>query len=340
MTQFNRISLFTLASMVVSIPAHAETMYIFKDSNGQTLLTNTSEPSGKFDNFDTQIDKKYYIAREEPKKDYHADKSNDFDYASSDNSESSDETVADSVQTTLTAKTTTPVKKTRKYNYSTIKNKYKYKPNKSYSSQNNYRSYNSYSNRSYGNYNSYKNYGNYGSFGSFGSYSGSTKSRYDHLINASAQRYGVDPALVKAIIHTESNFKPYARSHVGAQGLMQLMPNTARELRVRNPWSPAQNIDGGTKYIAQLLRRFNNNKRLALAGYNAGPNRSSLRAGRIPDIRETKNYVRKVMGRYYNYRNDSNLSSGYYGGSTGGIKRISYGTNRNYISNGRYKRTF
>ncbi len=163
------------------------------------------------------------------------------------------------------------------------------------------------------------------------------RNRYDNLIRSSARRYGVDPALVKAIIHTESNFRPYARSRVGAKGLMQLMPGTARELRVSNPWNPAQNIDGGTRYIAKLLRRFNNNTELALAGYNAGPNRRSLRGGRIPNIRETRNYVRRVLSRYHSlYKNDPTLKnngfrrSNFNNRNTGGFRRVSYKTNNNY----------
>ncbi len=166
------------------------------------------------------------------------------------------------------------------------------------------------------------------------------RNRYDSLIRSSARRYGVDPALVKAIIHTESNFKPYARSRVGAQGLMQLMPGTARDMRVSNPWSPAQNIDGGTRYIAKLLRRFNNNAELALAGYNAGPHRKSLRNGRIPNIRETRNYVRRVLSRYHSlYKNDPNLKNSSFRNNSfnnennNGFSKVSYGTSNNYNYN-------
>ncbi len=202
--------------------------------------------------------------------------------------------------------------------------------------------------RSFGARNVSANYGYANKYGRSSYSRNVNRNRYDNLIRSSARRYGVDPALVKAIIHTESNFKPYARSSVGAQGLMQLMPGTARDLRVANPWSPAQNIDGGTRYIAQLLRRFNNNTELALAGYNAGPNRESLRGGRIPNIRETRNYVRRVLSRYHSlYKNDPSLRNvGYRGGSNynynnynnqnnSGFKRISYKTNNNYYNQGR-----
>ncbi len=191
--------------------------------------------------------------------------------------------------------------------------------------------------RSFGTRNVSANYGYARKYGRSAYSNNGNRNRYDNLIRSSARRYGVDPALVKAIIHTESNFKPYARSHVGAQGLMQLMPGTARDLRVANPWNPAQNIDGGTRYIAQLLRRFNNNAELALAGYNAGPHRQSLREGRIPNIRETRNYVRRVLSRYHSlYKHDPNLrntsfrNNNFNNGNNSGFKRISYKTGNNY----------
>ena len=118
--------------------------------------------------------------------------------------------------------------------------------------------------------------------------------RYEPLINSSARRYGVDPNLVKAIIMTESSFNPNAGSNKGAQGLMQLMPGTARGLGVQNSLNPAQNIEGGTKYIAQMLRMFKGDVRKALWAYNAGP--GNAKKGRLPD--ETKAYIPRVMGFY------------------------------------------
>ena len=116
----------------------------------------------------------------------------------------------------------------------------------------------------------------------------------DELVTRSAARHGLPPSLVRAVIQAESNWDPHAVSHKGAMGLMQLMPQTAEMLGVTNPFDPAQNIEGGTKYLAKLLEAFNGRLDLALAGYNAGPTVvSSL--GRIPENRETPHYVTKVL---------------------------------------------
>lgn len=137
----------------------------------------------------------------------------------------------------------------------------------------------------------------------------SNSSSYDSMIRASAERHGVDPALVKAIIHTESSFNPYARSPAGAQGLMQLMPGTARDMGVMNVWDPAQNIEGGVKYIAWLSQRFSNRDHI-IAAYNAG-HANVRRYGGTPPFKETRNYVRKVNSRYQTlYVNDTNLMRG------------------------------
>lgn len=141
------------------------------------------------------------------------------------------------------------------------------------------------------------------------------RNAFDHLIRAAATRHGVDPALVKAIIHTESAFNPNARSPVGAMGLMQLMPGTARDMGVSNAWNPAQNIEGGVKYIAWLKRQLNSLDHV-IAAYNAGLG-NVRKYGGIPPFRETQNYVRSVNGRYKTlYRNDANLLNGYLAQAT------------------------
>lgn len=174
---------------------------------------------------------------------------------------------------------------------------------------------------------------NYGS--STASKSGS-RDAYDSYIRASATRHGIDPALMKAMMHTESAFNPNARSPVGAQGLMQLMPATAQRFKVSNAWNPAENIEGSAKYIAWLLRRFNNNVEFAVAGYNAGEGNVDKYKG-IPPFRETRNYVKSVMSRYHSlYKNDSglfdNAMSASNASTTGGMQNVSYGTSNNSAS--------
>jgi hypothetical protein len=113
------------------------------------------------------------------------------------------------------------------------------------------------------------------------------------LIHAAAAKYGLDEKLVASVVAAESNFNPVAISYKNAQGLMQLLPETARDLAVRNPFDPAQNIDAGAHYLRALLDKFNGDVSLALAAYNAGPDRVTQYGG-IPPYRETQQYVQRV----------------------------------------------
>jgi soluble lytic murein transglycosylase-like protein len=120
--------------------------------------------------------------------------------------------------------------------------------------------------------------------------------QYNEIINAACAYYGVDPALVKAMIKVESNFNRYAVSRAGAQGLMQLMPGTARRFNVSDPFHPVENIWAGVYYIKFLMVMFNNNYDYVMAGYNAGENAVKKYNG-IPPYKETRNYVKRV--NYY-----------------------------------------
>jgi soluble lytic murein transglycosylase-like protein len=117
------------------------------------------------------------------------------------------------------------------------------------------------------------------------------------LAVAAAQRHGLDPELVLAVVSVESAFRPDAVSPKGAQGLMQLMPGTARELGVKDPLDPAANLDGGTRYLNALIRQYKGDLKRALAAYNAGAG-AVKRHGGVPPYRETREYVQKVLERY------------------------------------------
>ncbi len=123
-------------------------------------------------------------------------------------------------------------------------------------------------------------------------------SAYVDMINTSCNRHGVDPSLVHAIVKVESDFNPFAMSRKGAMGLMQLMPETAVTLNVKNSFNPAENIDGGVKYLRYLIDRYEGNLSLALAAYNSGET-AVKKWGTIPPFKETQDYVQRIL-RIYN----------------------------------------
>lgn len=120
------------------------------------------------------------------------------------------------------------------------------------------------------------------------------------FINRKSENYEIDPALIKAVIRVESNFDSNAVSSAGAEGLMQLMPKTAASLEVSYPFDPEENIEGGTRYLRHLLNRFDQDLKLSLAAYNAGPE-SVLKYGGVPPFPETTRYISKVMHFYERY---------------------------------------
>jgi len=124
---------------------------------------------------------------------------------------------------------------------------------------------------------------------------------FQGAISQAANHYGVDPALIRAVIHAESAFKPDARSKVGALGLMQLMPATAREMGVVDPMSPDENIRGGVRYLASLMQKVGSNISLATAAYNAGPGAVERHQG-VPPYEETETYVKRVRILHDRYK--------------------------------------
>lgn len=132
---------------------------------------------------------------------------------------------------------------------------------------------------------------------------GSDSVPYEQLIDSAAQKYGIDPAILKGLIKQESGFNPDAGSPAGAQGLTQLMPGTAAALGVTDVHDPAQSIDGGARYLRQQLDRFGGDYSKALAAYNAGPG-AVQRYGGIPPYAETQNYVKSILAFAEQYRQD------------------------------------
>jgi hypothetical protein len=125
-----------------------------------------------------------------------------------------------------------------------------------------------------------------------------TPTQVDAAIEEAAARHNLDPNLVRAVIKVESNFNPNAVSRKGAMGLMQLMPSTARQLNVTNPFDPAQNVDAGVRHLKKLLANYGGDVKLTLAAYNAGEGAVARSAG-IPHFAETRNYVRRITDLYY-----------------------------------------
>ena len=126
---------------------------------------------------------------------------------------------------------------------------------------------------------------------------------YGSIIDQASERFGVETSLIKAIIKAESDFDHEATSKKGAQGLMQLMPKTANDMAVADPYNPEENIFGGTRYLGLLLERFKNNMDLALAAYNAGPDNVEAYGG-VPPFAETKTFIQRVLDYYNQYKSE------------------------------------
>lgn len=131
------------------------------------------------------------------------------------------------------------------------------------------------------------------------------KKKFASTIEFYASRYSLPTSLLNAVITAESAYDPNAISRAGAVGLMQLMPETAKRYGVRNRRNPSDNVNGGTRYLRDLLKMFNNNVVLALAAYNAGEGAVKKHGNKVPPYNETRNYVKKVIAYYQEYRKDT-----------------------------------
>ncbi len=133
--------------------------------------------------------------------------------------------------------------------------------------------------------------------------------RYDTFIRGASSRYQLPESLIRAVVHTESNYHSRATSRAGAMGLMQLMPKTARALGVNDAYDPKQNIFGGSRYLRLLANRYNGDMVLVLAAYNAGAG-NVQKYGGVPPFAETRAYVRSVLRRFYAYERQAQLGAG------------------------------
>jgi soluble lytic murein transglycosylase-like protein len=129
-----------------------------------------------------------------------------------------------------------------------------------------------------------------------------TPEEYDEYIRSAARRYKIPEPLVLAVMHAESNFNRYAESNVGARGLMQLMPDTAEDMFVKDIFDVKENIEGGVRYLRTLANRFDGDMVKMIAAYNAGPQAVEKFGGNIPPYAETQAYVRKVLKLYFEYK--------------------------------------
>lgn len=154
---------------------------------------------------------------------------------------------------------------------------------------------------------------------SYGKPAATPPDRLDRIVSDAAQRHDLDPALVKAVISTESGWNPQAVSRKGAVGLMQLVPATAQRYGAGNPFDPAQNVEAGTTYLKSLLDRYNGDLTKSLAAYNAGE-RAVDNSGGVPGFRETRQYVRKVTDAYF--RPGSGRSSSLWSPPKDPVRRV------------------